>query len=74
MYSKKENFFVNQNGSDLSDQAVRQMINKYTAIAVIELHITPRMLRHTFATYLLEADVDIQYIQEILGHSFINIT
>lgn len=67
-------FFVNQNGSVLSDQSIRRMINKYASLAAIELHITPHMFRHTFATSLLEADVDIRYIQEMLGHSSINIT
>ena len=67
-------FFVNQDGSSLSDQSIRRMINKYTSLAAIELHITPHMFRHTFATSLLEADVDIRYIQEMLGHSSINIT
>lgn len=67
-------FFVNQSGNALSDQAVRRMLNKYTALASIELHITPHMFRHTFATSLLEADVDIRFIQEMLGHSSINIT
>ncbi|MCM1540705.1 MAG: tyrosine-type recombinase/integrase [Blautia sp.] len=67
-------FFANQNSSPLSDQSVRRMINKYTRLAAIELHITPHMFRHTFATSLLEADVDIRYIQEMLGHSSINIT
>ena len=67
-------FFVNQNGRKLSDQSVRRMINKYTSLAAIELHITPHMFRHTFATSLLEADVDIRYIQEMLGHSSINVT
>ena len=43
-------------------------------MAAIELHITPHMFRHTFATALLEADVDIRYIQEMLGHSSIMIT
>ena len=50
------------------------MITKYTELAAIELHITPHMFRHTFATSLLDADVDIRYIQEMLGHSSINIT
>ena len=68
------NFFVNQSGKALSDQSVRRMINKYTSLASIEQHITPHMFRHTFATSLLEADVDIRYIQEMLGHSSINIT
>lgn len=67
-------FFVNQAGKPLSDQAVRRMIRKYCELAGIELHITPHMFRHTFATCLLEADVDIRYIQEMLGHSSINIT
>ena len=67
-------FFANQNGKPLSDQAVRRMINKYCALSGIDLHITPHMFRHTFATSLLEADVDIRYIQEMLGHSSINVT
>ncbi len=68
------NFFVNQAGKALTDQAVRRMIKKYSGLAGIELHITPHMFRHTFATSLLEQDVDIRYIQEMLGHSSINIT
>ena len=41
-------FFANQSGKKLSDQAVRRMINKYSSIAAIDLHITPHMFRHTF--------------------------
>lgn len=67
-------FFVNQSGRPLSGQAVRRIIKKYSSLASINLHITPHMFRHTFATSLLEADVDIRYIQEMLGHSSINIT
>lgn len=67
-------FFINKIGNRLSDQSVRNMINKYTSLAAINMHITPHMFRHTFATSLLEADVDIRYIQEMLGHSSINIT
>ncbi len=67
-------FFVSGRGTPVSDQAVRRMIKKYAALAGIELNITPHMFRHTFATSLLESDVDIRYIQEMLGHSSINIT
>lgn len=67
-------FFVNRNGTVLSDQSVRRMIKKYSSLAAIELHIMPHMFRHTFATSLLEADVDIRYIQEMLGHISISIT
>ena len=58
----------------ISDQVVRRMIRKYSKLAGIEKHITPHMFRHTFATSLLEADVDIRYIQEFLGHSSISVT
>lgn len=67
-------FFANQAGRPLSDQAVRRMLKSYTHLAAIDMHITPHMFRHTFATSLLEADVDIRFIQEMLGHSSINIT
>ena len=67
-------FFTNTNFFPISDQAVRRMINKYCDIAAINLHITPHMFRHTFATCLLEADVDIRYIQQMLGHSSITVT
>lgn len=67
-------FFVNNIGKRLSDQSVREMINKYCHIANIQQHITPHMFRHSFATLLLEENVDIRYIQTMLGHSSINVT
>ena len=71
---RSEYFFTNPNATPVSDQSVRRMINKYCSLAAIDLHITPHMFRHTFATCLLEADVDIRYIQEMLGHSSITVT
>ncbi|MDO5574987.1 MAG: tyrosine-type recombinase/integrase [bacterium] len=64
-------FFVNKYGRQLSEQSARQMIAKHVSGAAIELHITPHMFRHSFATLLLEEDVDIRYIQKMLGHSSI---
>lgn len=64
-------FFVNQLNHPLSDQSVRLMVRKYAKLAGAELHITPHMFRHSFATLLLEEDVDIRYIQKLLGHSSI---
>ena len=67
-------FFVNKLHNRLSEQSVRAMINKYTTAAGYDRHITPHMFRHSFATLLLEEDVDIRYIQKILGHSSITTT
>lgn len=64
-------FFINRLGGQLSDQSVRFMINHYVDLAGLAQHITPHMFRHTFATLLLEEEVDIRYIQQILGHSSI---
>ena len=72
--AQSEWLFVNRLGNRLSEQSVRLMINKYADLAGISMHITPHMFRHSFATLLLEADVDIRYIQKMLGHSSITTT
>lgn len=64
-------FFVNRLRRPLSDQSVRSIVRKYARLAGLEQHITPHMFRHSFATLLLEEDVDIRYIQRLLGHSSI---
>ena len=69
-----ELFFLNRYGSRYSEQSARRMIQRYTQEAMIEMHITPHMFRHAFATLLLEEDVDIRFIQKMLGHASITTT
>lgn len=64
----------NQRGKPLSPQSVRRIIQKYLNRIGVEYHVTPHMFRHTFATSLLEAGMDIRYIQSLLGHSSISTT
>ena len=67
-------FFLNRLGGKLTEQSVRDAIKSYAKLAKIPENITPHMIRHSFATLMLEEDVDIRYIQSILGHSSISTT
>lgn len=66
--------FVNKLGKRYSEQSVRSMINDYAEAAGAGMHITPHMFRHTFATALMDENVNIRYIQQLLGHSSITTT
>lgn len=67
-------FFVNSRGNRYTEQSIRLMLKKYTKLAGIKRNITPHMFRHSFATYLIEEEVDVTYVQQILGHSSIKTT
>ncbi|MFA6981278.1 MAG: tyrosine-type recombinase/integrase [Ignavibacteriaceae bacterium] len=67
-------FLINRLGGKLSDQSIRQIVKNLSGKANIQKNITPHVFRHTFATLLLEKDVDIKYIQTLLGHSSIMTT
>jgi len=67
-------FLLNRFNNKLSDQSIRAIVHNICTKAEIPRPITPHIFRHTFATLLLERDVDIRYIQALLGHSSITTT
>lgn len=72
--SENDCVFVNKLGNRYSEQSVRSVINDYAEAAGAGMHITPHMFRHTFATALMDENVNIRYIQQLLGHSSITTT
>ncbi len=66
--------FVNINGSQLSRQGFWKIIKHYGKKAEIDKEITPQLLRDSFAIHMLKNGADFQSLQEMLGHSDINVT
>jgi integrase/recombinase XerD len=63
-----------QPGVPLTDGAVQRLCRRTAARAGLSKHVTPHTLRHSFATHLLEAGVDLLSVQALLGHSHFNTT
>jgi integrase/recombinase XerD len=69
----KENLFSGPKGK-LSSRNIQKIVQKAAKNAEINKDVHPHTLRHSFATHLLENDVDIRKIQELLGHSDLSTT
>lgn len=61
--------FEGPRGKRYSAESVTQIVRKASKKAKIKKRVTPHMLRHSFATHLLEAGTDLRYIQVLLGHN-----
>jgi integrase/recombinase XerC len=66
--------FLNRFGQDLSDRSVRRLVQKYGLKVSNKSNLSPHILRHSFASHLLNAGADLRAVQEILGHVSVSTT
>ncbi|MFC2056047.1 tyrosine recombinase XerC [Chloroflexota bacterium] len=76
LLGKKRNsaLFLNRYGGRLTERSVQSTLEEYAGIAGIGKRVHPHMLRHTFATHLLDGGADLRVVQELLGHASLSST
>lgn len=70
----KRPLYLNRSGSRLTDRSVRRMILKYVKQIALKKMVSPHMLRHSFATHMLDRGADLRSVQELLGHENLSTT
>jgi integrase/recombinase XerC len=71
---KSKALFLSRYGRRLTARRVQQLLDSYAARAGIGKKVHPHMLRHTFATHLLDGGADLRVVQELLGHARLSST
>ncbi len=66
--------FVSQRGNRISRRSIQQRLKQWAMKQGITSHVNPHMLRHSFASHLLESSGDLRAVQELLGHADISTT
>ncbi len=66
--------FTNYKGEQITDRGIRYIIDNIMKKLSVKVHVTPHVLRHTFATDMLNNGCDIRIVQELLGHASLRTT
>ncbi len=66
--------FINRYGSRLTERSVQELLDRYAQTVGITKKIHPHMVRHSFATHLLDGGADLRVVQELLGHASLSST
>ena len=76
LQGKKRNsaVFLNRYGGRLPARRIQKILEKYANAVNIDKHVHPHLLRHTFATHLLDGGADLRVVQELLGHAQLSST
>jgi len=72
--TSSEYLFLNKNHTQLTDRGVRFLLDKIITETSINKNISPHMLRHSFATHLLNEGCDLLSVQQLLGHESLSAT
>ena len=72
--NKSEYLLINNNGTPLTSRGVELVVNEVVKKAALKHNISPHVLRHTFATDLLNNGADLKSVQELLGHESLSTT
>lgn len=72
--NSEQALFLGKQGKRISPRTIQKRMNEWAMKQGIDVHVHPHMLRHSFASHILESSGDLRAVQELLGHSDISTT